>query len=393
MGLIYANRMNRMKASEIREILKLTQKPEVISFAGGLPAEELFPVKEIMEINKKVLEDHGKHALQYSITEGYIPLRKIIAKRMRRLGLDYNEENILITSGSQQGIEFSGKIFLNEGDVVLCERPTYLGAINAFSAYGPRYVEIETDSQGMVMEDLERALKQEKNVKFVYLVPNFQNPSGRTWTIERRKRLVELANKYNIAILEDDPYGELRFEKDSLPAVAHYDSSGNTIYLGTLSKTFCPGLRIGWVAARPEVLDKYVLIKQSADIQTNTFSQIQAAIFLQEYDIDSHIENLRRVYKKRRDIMMKTMEEEFPKEATWTYPEGGLFTWVELPDYIDGRELALKALEKNVAFVPGGSFFANGGRENTFRLNYSNMNEEKIVEGIRRLGKVLKNQI
>lgn len=393
MGLKYADRMDRMKASEIREILKLTQKREVISFAGGLPAEELFPVDEIMEINKKVLEEHGEHALQYSVTEGYIPLRKTIAKRMRRLGLDYTEENILITSGSQQGIEFSGKIFLNEGDVVLCERPTYLGAINAFSAYGPRYVEIDTDADGMVMEDLERALREEKNVKFVYLVPNFQNPSGRTWSVERRKRLVELANEYNIAILEDDPYGELRFEGESLPAVSHYDNSGNTIYLGTLSKTFCPGLRIGWVAAKPEVLDKYVLIKQSADIQTNTFSQIQAAIFLEEYDIDAHISNLRKVYKRRRDIMMKTMEEEFPKEATWTYPEGGLFTWIELPEYIDGRELALKALEENVAFVPGGSFFANGGRENTFRLNYSNMGEEKIVEGIKRLGKVLKEQI
>ena len=361
MGLIYADRMKRMKASEIREILKLTQKPQVISFAGGLPAEELFPVDEIMEINKKILEEHGEHALQYSITEGYIPLRKTIAKRMRRLGLDYTEENILITSGSQQGIEFSGKIFLNQGDVVLCERPTYLGAINAFTAYGPRYVEIDTDEDGMVMEDLERVLKEEENVKFVYLVPNFQNPSGRTWSVVRRKRLVELAQEYNIAIIEDDPYGELRFEGESLPAVSHYDNSGNAIYLGTLSKTFCPGLRIGWIAASPEVLDKYVLIKQSADIQTNTFSQIQAAIFLEEYDIEGHIENLRKVYKKRRDIMMKTMEESFPKEVTWTYPEGGLFTWVELPQYIDGRELALKALEENVAFVHGGSFFANGG--------------------------------
>lgn len=393
MALKYADRMNRMKASEIREILKLTQRPEIISFAGGLPAEELFPIDEIMEINKKVLEEHGEHALQYSITEGYVPLRQAIAKRMRKLGLDYDEENILITSGSQQGIEFSGKIFLNPGDVVLCERPTYLGAINAFNAYEPKFVEVETDAHGMVMEDLERALEEEENVKFVYLVPNFQNPTSRTWSIERRKKLVELANRYNIAIIEDDPYGELRFEGENLPAVSHYDTFGNTIYLGTLSKTFCPGLRIGWVAAKAEVLDKYVLIKQSADIQTNTFSQIQAAIFLSEYDIEGHIVNLRKVYKRRRDIMMKTIEEEFPKEVVWNYPQGGLFTWVELPEYIDGRELALKALEENVAFVPGGSFFANGGRENTFRLNFSNMGEERIVEGIIRLGKVLRDSI
>lgn len=393
MELKYADRMKNMKASEIREILKLTQKPEVISFAGGLPAEELFPVEELIEISRKVLEEHGGKALQYSLTEGYVPLRKIIAKRMERLGANFDEDNILITSGSQQGLEFSGKIFLNKDDVVICERPTYLGAINAFTAYEPKFVEVETDDDGMVMEELERTLKETKNVKFIYVVPDFQNPSGRTWSAERRKRLVELAKEYDVAVLEDNPYGELRFEGEFLPAITHYDTTGNVIFFGTLSKIFCPGLRIGWVAAKKEVLEKYILIKQSSDLQTNTLSQMEAAVFLDEYNIDEHIKKIRRVYKSRRDIMMKTMEEEFPKELTWTYPNGGLFTWVVLPKHINGKDLALKALEENVAFVPGGSFFANGGNENTFRLNYSTMNEEKIVEGIRRLGKVLRESM
>lgn len=393
MDLKYADRMKNMKASEIREILKLTQKPEVISFAGGLPAEELFPVKELMEISQKVLKEHGEKALQYSLTEGYVPLRKLIAKRMEKLGVNLNEDNILITSGSQQGLEFSGKIFLNKGDVVVCESPTYLGAINAFKAYEPEFVEVETDDHGMVMEDLERKLKTTENVKFIYTVPDFQNPSGRTWSVERRKRLVELAEEYDIAILEDNPYGELRFEGEFLPSLKHYDTTGNVIFFGTLSKIFCPGMRLGWVAAEKEVLEKYILVKQSSDLQTNTLAQMEAAMFLEDYGIEEHIKNLRKVYGNRRNIMMKTMEEEFPKELKWTYPDGGLFTWVVLPEHIDGRELALKALEENVAFVPGGSFFANGGHENTFRLNYSNMGEDRIVEGIRRLGKVLRESI
>lgn len=363
MTLKYADRMQRMKASEIRELLKLTQDPTIISFAGGLPAEELFPVEELMEISKKILErDRGK-ALQYSTTEGHIPLRRAIAKRMKNLGMDFTEDNILITNGSQQGLEFSGKIFINNGDVILCERPTYLGAIDAFKAYGPEFVEVETDDNGMIMEDLERILKEVKNVKFIYLVPDFQNPSGRTWNRERRKRLVELADEYGVAIIEDNPYGELRFEGESLPAVASFDTSGKVVFLGTLSKVFCPGLRIGWVAASTEVIEKYILIKQSSDLQTNTFAQMQASMFLEEYDIQAHTEKIKNLYRIRRDLMIKTMKEEFPQAVNWTYPEGGLFIWVILPEHMNGRELALKALEENVAFVPGGSFFANGDQE------------------------------
>lgn len=393
MNLNYSKRMNNIKASEIRELLKLTQKPEIISFAGGLPAPELFPVEEMKKISVEVLDEEGTKALQYGPTEGYEPLRVGITERMDKVGVKCDSKNILVISGSQQGLDFSGKIFLNEGDIVLCESPSYLGAINAFNAYEPKYIEVPTDDHGMIMEDLEKILKENDRVKFIYVIPDFQNPSGRTWSADRRKRIVELANEYNVVIIEDNPYGELRFEGDFLPAVKHYDTEGRVVFLGTFSKIFCPGLRLGWVCADPELLNKYILVKQGADLQASTISQMQVAKFLNEYDIDAHIEKLRKVYRKRRDLMIGTMKEEFPDGVKFTNPQGGLFTWVTLPKHINARVLAEKALESKVAFVPGGSFFPNGGNENTCRLNYSNMDEEKIVIGIKRLAKVIKEMM
>lgn len=389
----YAKRMDNIKASEIRELLKLTQKPEIISFAGGLPAPESFPVKELVEVGRKVLEETGTQALQYGSTEGYPPLREAISERMAKVMVDSRPDDILVTSGSQQGLDFAAKIFINPGDVIICESPTYLGAINAFRAYEPEFVEVGMDNEGMIMEDLENALKENPKAKLIYVIPDFQNPSGKTWSIERRKKLIELANKYDIVILEDNPYGELRFEGEILPAVKHYDTEDRVIFLGTFSKILCPGLRLGWVAAGPEILNKFIMIKQGADLQSSTISQMEVARFLEEYSIDDHIAKIIELYRGRRDLMMKTIEEEFPKEATYTYPEGGLFTWVVLPEYMNARKLAVKALEQNVAYVPGGSFYPNGGNENTFRLNYSNMDDERIVEGIKRLGKVLKDAI
>ena len=389
----YAKRMDNIKASEIRELLKLTQKPEIISFAGGLPAPESFPVKELVEIGRKVLEETGTQALQYGSTEGYPPLREAISERMARVMVDSKADDILVTSGSQQGLDFAAKIFINPGDVIICESPTYLGAINAFRAYEPEFVEVAIDNEGMIMEDLENALKENPKAKLIYVIPDFQNPSGKTWSIERRKKLIELANKYDVVILEDNPYGELRFEGEILPAVKHYDTENRVIFLGTFSKILCPGLRLGWVAAGPEILNKFIMIKQGADLQSSTISQMEVARFLENYSIDDHISKIIELYRGRRDLMMKTIEEEFPKEAIYTYPEGGLFTWVVLPEYMNARELAITALEQNVAYVPGGSFYPNGGNENTFRLNYSNMDDERIVEGIKRLGKVLKDAI
>ncbi|MDR7857331.1 PLP-dependent aminotransferase family protein [Tissierella sp.] len=393
MALKYADRMNNIKASEIRELLKLTQKPEIISFAGGLPAPESFPVEEFIKVTKEVLEKSGTKALQYASTEGDPDLRKAITKRMAKVEVNVNPEDILVTSGSQQGLDFAAKIFINPGDIIICESPTYLGAINAFKAYEPKFIEVSTDKDGMDMDELEEALKNNNNVKFIYVIPDFQNPSGKTWSVERRVRLIELANKYDIAIIEDNPYGELRFEGKILPAVKHFDTEGRVAFLGTFSKILCPGLRLGWIAASPEMLNKFIMVKQGADLQSSTISQMEAAKFFELYDIEAHIQKIIDLYRVRRDLMMKTIEEEFPKEATATYPEGGLFTWVVLPEYMNARELALKALEQNVAYVPGGSFFPNGGNENTFRLNYSNMDEERIVEGIKRLGKVLKDAL
>jgi len=390
MERLYSERINQVKASEIREILKLTQRPEIISFAGGLPAPELFPVEAMKVVSQKVLNEMGPEALQYSTTEGYDPLRTKIAQRMERVGIKAVKEDILITNGSQQGLDFTGKIFINPGDYVLCESPSYLGAINAFRAYECQFKEIQTDSQGMVLSHLEEVLQTTPHVKFIYVIPDFQNPSGRTWSAERRKALVEIANRYNVMIIEDNPYGELRFEGESIGTIKSFDTQGRVVYLGTFSKTFSPGLRIGWVLASPEVLNKYIIVKQGADLQASSMSQREINSYLDLYDFDAHIESIKAVYKKRRDLMIDTVKLEFPESAKIEVPSGGLFAWVELPQNVDTRKVLVQAIDHKVAFVPGGSFFPNGGQENFMRLNFSNMSEEKIVEGIKRLGKILR---
>ena len=386
----FAKRIGNLKASEIREILKVTERPEVISFAGGLPAPELFPIEEIIKVNKIVLEEQGSKALQYSTTEGYAPLREWIASRMNsKLGTKFQLENILITHGSQQALDLSGKVFLNEGDVVLCESPTYLAAISAFRAYECDFVEVPTDNDGMIIEELERILERTKKVKIIYVIPEFQNPTGKTWSLERRKLLVKIAMKYNVMIIEDNPYGELRYEGENLPSIKSFDQIGCVLCLGTFSKIFCPGYRIGWIAGDKRVIEKYVLVKQGTDLQCNTIAQMEIAKYLELYDIDEHIDKIREVYRLRRDLTVKTMEEEFPKGVSFTRPQGGLFAWVEIPTNVNTRDILKKSLERNVAFVPGGSFFPNGGHENTFRINFSNMPEERIVEGLKRLAGVL----
>lgn len=392
MEIKFAERMSSLRASEIRELLKLTEEPDIISFAGGLPAPELFPIERIKEACEGVLDADGKAALQYSATEGFRPLRKIIAEqRMKKAGVETTPDGILITSGSQQGLDFSGKIFINPGDTIICESPTYLGAINAFRAYQPRFVEIEMDDNGMIIEKLEEALINNPDAKMIYTVPDFQNPSGKTMSLDRRKKLVELAVKYNIPVVEDNPYGELRFEGERIPSIKSFDNAGIVIYLGTFSKTFCPGLRLGWVCAEKDILSKYIIVKQGADLQPNSLSQREAALFMESFNLDDHIEIIRNVYRRRRDLMIDTIKKEFPGDSTFTYPEGGLFTWVGLRPEIDAAAVLLLALKEKVAFVPGGSFFPNGGHNNYFRLNYSNMPEDKIVIGIERLGKVLKS--
>jgi 2-aminoadipate transaminase len=392
MPVRFAKRISNTKASEIREILKITQDPEIISFAGGLPAPELFPVAAIKRADAAVLDDSGMEALQYTTTEGYDPLRTWIADRLNRKNVtSMNKDNILITHGSQQALDLAGKVFLDEGDVVLCESPTYLAAITAFRSYGCRFVGIPTDDDGMIMSDLRKAIKDNGNVKIIYVIPNFQNPTGRTWGPERRKELAKISSENGIAVIEDDPYGEIRFAGEDVRSVQSFDTAGNVLSTGTFSKIFCPGFRIGWIAGDERIIKKFVLVKQGTDLQCNTFAQMSISKYLEQNDIDEHIGKIKETYRERRDIAVRTMRETFPEGVKFTEPEGGLFAWVELPENINARDVLMECLKKKVAFVPGGSFFPNGGHENTLRINFSNMPEDRIVKGLRIMADVIKS--
>ncbi|AZV56897.1 PLP-dependent aminotransferase family protein [Clostridium sp. AWRP] len=388
----FSKRNNFVRPSEIREILKVTEKPEIISFAGGLPAPELFPVDELKNVCIKVLTECGEASLQYSTTEGYIPLREAICKRMEKLSIKTSMDNIIVTTGSQQALDLSGKVFIDEGDTIICESPTYLAAISAFKTYLPNFKEIPMDEEGMIMEELEKALNDNPNAKFIYTIPDFQNPTGRTMSLERRKRLVEIANKFDIVIIEDNPYGAIRFAGEELPPVKHFDTEGRVIYLSTFSKIFAPGLRLGWICADKSIIQKYVPFKQSADLHTDIFAQMITAKYMEMYDIEEHIQKIKEVYRHRRELMIQCIEKYFPKDIKHTLPDGGLFIWIQLPSNMDASDIFTKAIKNNVAFVAGESFFPNANFKNSFRLNYSNMPDDRIIEGIKRLGEVLKNK-
>ena len=394
MAVKYAKRMDVFKKSELGEILKLIEEPDIISFAGGLPASELFPVEEMKKVSVKVLDENGEEALQYSGSQGYLPLRNHIAKRMNEKGkTNVKAEDILVTSGSQQALDFAGNVFLDEGDIVLCESPSYLGALNAFKGYKPRIMEVPTDKEGMITEGLEKILKENDRVKFIYVIPDFQNPTGVTWSLDRRKKFMEVVNKYEIPVIEDNPYGELRYEGEFLPALKSFDTKGLVIYLGTFSKIFCPGYRLGWTCASKDILQKFITCKENSDLQTSTIGQRELSKYIDDYDLDEHVEKIKSTYKKRRDLMLDCMEKEFPEGVSFTHPHGGLFTWVKLPEKLNAQDLMKKCVENKVAYVPGGFFFPEGNKENYFRLNYSSSKEEKIVEGIKRLGDVLKEAL
>lgn len=383
-----------LKASEIREILKITERPEVISFAGGLPAPELFPLEELSAVSTDVMNTQGRVSLQYSATEGYVLLREmIVSQLMSRAHVETSKEDILITAGSQQGIDFCAKIFLDEGDTVICENPSYLGAINVFNSHHAKYVTIPMDEHGMVVDELENVLASGVKAKFIYTIPDFQNPTGVTMSLERRKKLVELSKHYRIPIIEDNPYGDVIFEGERIPAIKSFDKDGWVIYLGSFSKILCPGLRIGWICATQDILHKFILLKQISDLQCNNLTQREIGQFMQTYDISKHITKIIDVYKVRKKLMLDKMAEFFPQNIKYTNPNGGLFTWVELPEHIDAAELLVEALKENVAFVPGAPFFPNGGNKNFLRLNYSNMSEANIEEGIKRLSFVLNKYI
>jgi 2-aminoadipate transaminase len=390
MAFSMARRMEVLRASEIRELLKITGRPEVISFAGGLPAPETFPVREMGEAVERLLAEHGAAAMQYSTTEGHPPLRAKIADRTNATaGTRFTAEDVLITSGSQQGLDLTGKIFLDDGDDVLCESPTYLGAINAFRAYGPRFVEVPTDDDGMITQELDERVRRCPRAKLIYVVPDFQNPTGRCWSVERRRGLLDVARRHGLPVIEDAPYRELRFEGKSRPPLVALDADDLVVHLGTFSKIFAPGLRVAWLVAPRALLDKYVLVKQGADLHTSTFTQMAIDTYLDRFDIDAAIGRIRALYRTRRDLMVRAMEASFPPEVSFTRPAGGLFLWAELAKGVNARALLDRSLGRDVAFVPGGSFFPNGGHENTMRLNYSNMPADRIEEGIRRLAAML----
>ena len=387
----FAKRMEGMQASEIRELLKLTAKPDIISFAGGLPAPELFPVEEIAKVSHDLVLKEGRQLLQYATTEGRPSLRAKIAKRMAdKYHTEVDPDDILITTGSQQCLDFAGKLFLDPGDVVLCESPSYLGALNAFNAYQPKFVEVPTDNGGLIPEELDKILETTPNCKFIYVIPDFQNPTGRTWSMERRKAFMEVVNKHNLPVLEDNPYGELRYEGEILPSLKSLDTKGLVMFLGTFSKIFCPGLRLGWVAAEHELLTQFVRIKQSADLHTSNFDQGVADAYMETYDLDAHVKEIVALYKHRRDLILESMEKYFPAGTEWTHPEGGLFLWLTFPEGVSARKVFTKCIEMKVAGVIGDAFYPNQKTDRSMRINFSNMPDDRIVEGIERMAKAIK---
>lgn len=397
----FALRTDNISSSIIRELLKLTALPDVISFAGGLPAPDVFPIEKFKEACDTVLSEDGERALQYGTTEGYQPLREMIAQNATKYGIQISADNVLITSGSQQALDLLGRIFINRGDRVLAESPTYLGALQAWNAYGVKYVTIPFDENGMQTDLLESRLRM--GIKFMYVLPNFQNPTGVTLSLERRKQLIEMADAYGVPIVEDDPYGQLRYEGEHLPPVVVLDDemraqeapvySGNVIYISTFSKILAPGLRLAWVVAPTEVIKKLVQAKQGCDLHTSTLNQYIAYEVAHTDWMKSHIKLIRKTYKERRDIMLESLAEYMPEGIQWTHPKGGLFLWVTLPECINTMSIFNVAVEEKVAFVPGAPFYPLGGGDNTMRLNFSNTKPALIPEGIQRLAKVIKKNL
>jgi 2-aminoadipate transaminase len=388
-----SSRIDVMKPSAIREAGKLiAAKENCISFAAGLPSPDFLPIEEVKEVTEYILNEMGHIALQYGPTKGYAPLLTKIQKMMMDKNITCSTDNIQITTGSQQAISFSAMLFVDKGDTIITENPSYLGALASFGPYECNVKGIDVDNDGMKMDLLEETLKSDKRIKMIYVVPNFSNPTGRTWSLERRKALLELATKYDVPIIEDNPYGEIRFEGEEIPTIKSMDSENRVIYLGSFSKVFCAGLRVGWICADKELISKYEIIKQGADLQSNQLAQMQIDEYLNKYDLNEQILKIVDSYREKRDLMCRLIDECFPKTIKRTHPEGGMFVWIELPEGADAKELLIKSLEKNVGFVPGGPFYPEDGHDNTVRLNYSNMSLEQIEKGMLLLGELFTDE-
>lgn len=393
----YSKNALNMKRSEIRELLKISRILGMISFAGGLPASETFPVKELEDISCEVLRQKGSTALQYGTTEGEMPLREEISKWMMHEKSTIKPENILVTAGSQQGLDIISKVFLDPKDIVIVELPSYIGGLQAFTAYRAKMIGVSQDNHGMRMDKLEKVLarleNRKKKPKFIYVVPDFQNPSGVTLSLERRMKLLELAYKYEIPIVEDSPYRDLRFRGEGVPAIYSLDTEKQVIALGTFSKILCPGLRLAWIMAPSEWMDRMVVAKQSMDLCCPTYNQLIVTEFMKRGLIQKQVESIRRLYSKKLDTMLAALKRYMPKGVTWTHPEGGLFLWVKLPKYMSTNQLLPKAIKNKVAYVIGSAFYCNGKGQNTMRLNFSYPTEQQIEEGIHRLAKMIRENM
>ena len=386
-----------MKKSAIRELLKLTKDPEIISFAGGLPAPETFPIEELVEITSEVLREDGEKALQYGSTEGDDRLRELIVELYKKMGFDITLDNVMITTASQQGLDLLAKVFINRGDKVLVGLPSYLGGLQAFKAYGAELLGIEFDENGMRSDDLEAKLAELKAAndlpKFIYIIPDFQNPAGVTMPEKRRKEIIDIARKYDVLIIEDSPYKEIRFEGEHQESLYALEGNGQVINFGTFSKIFVPGFRIGWIIAHPEIIDKFVKAKQATDLCTSPFVQKIAAKYMEKGYFETNLKKTIQLYKEKKDIMMKAFEKYMPEGVTWTKPEGGLFLFITLPEYMDSEILFKKAIEKKVAFVVGHAFYCNGKGRNTMRINFSYVPKELNEIGVKRLAEVIKAEM
>ncbi len=390
-----------MKRSVIRELLKLVEKPEIISFAGGLPAPNTFPVDELKEIVSSSLSKYGNIMLQYGATEGDARLKRLLLKRFMEKttvkGLD--EKNILIVSASQQALDMVGKLFIDRDDLIVVENPSYLGGLSAFRAYGAKMIGVDLEDDGINIEQFEEKInkiyKSGKKIKFFYTIPDFQNPAGVCTSLEKRKKIIEIANKYDFMIIEDAPYKELRYEKQDLPYLYELDYSGRVIGLFTFSKIYCPGLRLGWIIAHSTVIDKLVIIKQAVDLCTAPFNQIITAEYMERGLLEDRISKNIQLYSKRRDLMLDAFDKYFPKNKgiKWTKPEGGLFLWVTLPEYANADELFYEVIKNNVAYVIGSAFYGDKPKYNSFRMNFSYPTEDKIEEGVKRLAEVLDKKL
>jgi len=394
---LYSRSAQKLQRSAIREILKLTQQPGIISFAGGLPSPDSFPTEDLKKIVCEILDTDGPAALQYSTTEGDKKLRELLIQKYKKEGIDIPFDNFIITTASQQGLDLIGKVFINPGDKVLCGLPSYLGGLGAFNTYGADMIGIPFDDKGMRADILEEKIKEiivgGERPKFIYVIPDFQNPAGMTYPESRRIEIIEIAKKYDLLIIEDSPYREVRFEGEPQRMIFDLDDSDRVVTLGTFSKIFVPGFRIGWMFGPIEIIEKVVVAKQSADLCTSVFNQKIAAAYMEKGFFDSNLKKIVESYKEKKDIMLDGFRKYMPEGVTWTEPEGGLFLFLYLPEHMDAEQLFKKAVEKKVAFVKGTVFYCNGEGKNTLRINFSFANKEENVEGVKRLAEAIKEEM